>query len=195
MFYYLKGILTYKKENFIVIDCGGIGYKVFVPTSLKTGDIGKEVKVYTYIYRKEDITDIYGFHSEDELNIFEIMISVSGVGPKAGLSILSTMESSKFALAVATNDAKTITKVPGIGPKLAQRIILELKDKMKKSDLVNHSNSDNITLLNDTSTESVDALMVLGYSRDEAKKAVNAVNSSSMDIESIIKEALKILMK
>ena len=132
MIYSLTGELTYIGDQFLVIDCGGVGFKCF--TSLSTastvGRIGEQVRLFTYLSVKEDALDLYGFKTENELNVFKLLISVSGVGPKAAVSILSEMSADKLAPAVAAGDSKAITKANGVGKKTAERIVLELKDKM-----------------------------------------------------------------
>ena len=155
--------------------------------------------IYTYLYVREDIISLYGFFTQEELNMFELLISVSGVGPKVAISLLSSVTPSKFSLAVITDDIKTLTKAPGIGKKTAQRIILELKDKIKKEQLadVNGAEEENIPTGSENSRipEAISALMVLGYTPLEASKAVSAVYSDDMDLESIIKNALKGLVR
>jgi len=195
MFYYLSGKLAIKNENFVVIDVAGAGYLVYMatPSIANLPSCGDEVKVFTYVNVKEDGVTIYGFCSEAELSMFKMLISVSGVGPKAGLSILSSIGLSDFALAVITDDDKTITQAPGIGPKTAKRIVLELKDKMKTEDAIEN--------LKDTpktgsaqgasgKSEVIAALMALGYANLQARQAVNAVYESELTIENNIKKAL-----
>jgi len=201
MFAYIKGKIAYKRNEYIVVEANGIGYKIF--TSLSTiqsvGAVGEEVMIYTYLYVREDIISLYGFFTQEELNMFELLISVSGVGPKVAISLLSSVTPSKFSLAVITDDIKTLTKAPGIGKKTAQRIILELKDKIKKEQLadVNGAEEENIPTGSENSRipEAISALMVLGYTPLEASKAVSAVYSDDMDLESIIKNALKGLVR
>ncbi|WP_369011691.1 Holliday junction branch migration protein RuvA [Acetivibrio thermocellus] len=197
MFAYIGGRLEYKNNDFLIVESNGVGYRIF--TSLSTisgiGEIGQEVKVYTYLYVREDVISLYGFLTQEELNVFELLISVSGVGPKAAVSVLSAISPSRFSLAVITDDVKTLTKAQGIGKKIAQRIILELKDKIKKEQLTEYAQSEEGGKVLDTDSskmaEAVSALMVLGYSPAEANKAVSAVYREDMDIETIIKNALK----
>ncbi|MGE4283035.1 MAG: Holliday junction branch migration protein RuvA [Clostridia bacterium] len=198
MFAYIKGPLEYIKDNKIVIDVNGVGYKIHtsVSTIEKLPPLHQSVKIYTYLHVKEDIMDLFGFISEEELGVFEILIGVSGVGPKAALAILSTISPAKFALAVASSDIKTITKAPGIGNKLAQRIILELKDKIQSEDLIeSYEEEQNIGSAHGNASEAVHALITLGYSYPEANRAVKTVKNDSMEVENIIKLALKNLMK
>lgn len=201
MFAYIKGMLEYKHNDYIVVEASGIGYKIY--TSLSTiqniEPIGKEVKVYTYLYVREDVMSLYGFLTQEELGMFELLLGVSGVGPKAALSVISSMSPSKFGLAVITDDFKSLTKAQGVGSKMAQRIILELKDKIKKMELIgNYSDKDetvNEKENNSRFSEAISALVVLGYTASEASKAVAAVYKEDMDLESVIKNALKTLAR
>lgn len=202
MYAYIKGKLAYKHGDYIVVEANGIGYKI--NTSLSTvesvGAEGSEVKIFTHLYVREDIMSLFGFASQDELGMFELLITVSGVGPKAAISLISSVSPSKFGLAVITDDAKTLTKAQGIGSKMAQRIILELKDKIKKEQLSAASGSLKEQPISDSGSgskvsEAVSALMVLGYSSVEASKAVSAVYSDDMDIETIIRNSLKSLVR
>ncbi|MCX7715058.1 MAG: Holliday junction branch migration protein RuvA [Clostridia bacterium] len=195
MFYYIKGELVHKGDNFVVIDACGVGYKIFTSmTSISTlPEINKIAKMFTHLHIREDIMDIYGFVTYEELTMFENLISVSGVGPKAALSVLSVATPAKLALAVITDDAKTITKAAGVGIKLAQRLILELKDKLKNADIptAGENAAENV---DNSFGEAVSALAVLGYSVQEAKSAVAQIDGS-LSVEEIIKAALKKLMK
>jgi len=195
MFYYLSGKLALKNENFVVIDVVGVGYLVYMATSsiANMPSCGDEVKVFTYVNVKEDAVDIYGFCSEAELSMFKLLISVSGVGPKAGLSVLSSIGLSEFALAVITDDDKTITQAPGIGPKTAKRIVLELKDKMKTDDAIGTikgmPKAGPVQGVN-AKNEAITALMSLGYANLQARQAVNAIYNAELSIEDNIKNAL-----
>jgi Holliday junction DNA helicase RuvA len=198
LFAYLKGKFEEVIDNYIVIDVNGVGYKVY--TSLNSIQMlpkkHEEVFVRTYLYVKEDILDLYGFISYEEMSIFKMLISVSGVGPKAALSILSSVKCSEFALAIATQDFNTITKAQGVGPKLAQRIILELKDKIKSEDITS-DDSDGISYdkENNNLREAINALIVLGYTSKEASDAVKKVSNEDLTVEEIIKLCLKSLIK
>lgn len=197
MFYYLKGGITYKGENFVAIDVNGAGYKVYTSTgTISKYKTGEETTLFTYVHIREDILDIYGFPTNEELSFFELLISVSGVGPKAALSILSSLSPTDIITAVITNDAKLITRAQGVGTKLAQRIILELKGKIPDADVVSGIKgeggySDFLSI--DSSNEAVNALISLGYSSQEARRAVAAVENAST-VEDTIKEALKRMM-
>lgn len=197
MFYYIKGKLVHKDINFAVIDAGGIGYRIFTSmTSLSRMETGDSAVMYTYMYVREDTMNIYGFSTVEELAMFEKLISVSGVGPKAALAILSVAPPERFALAVVTGDSKLITKAQGVGPKLAQRIILELKDKLKGEDLPQNAADVAAETVgaSDTLAEAVSALVVLGYSQAEAQSAVAKCDPSD-NVEQIVKEGLKNLLK
>lgn len=197
MFYYLKGSISYKDENFVALDINGAGYKVYTTIgTISKVQMGEETTLYTYVNIREDIFDIYGFPTKEELAFFELLISVSGVGPKAGLSVLSALSLSDLITAVVTNDAKTISTAKGVGSKLAQRIILELKSKISDSDIVSGIKgeggfSDFLSV--DSSNEAVSALITLGYSSQEARRAVAGVENPST-VEETIKEALKRMM-
>lgn len=200
MFAFIKGKLDYKGNDHIIIEANGIGYKVSTSLSTieKIGTSDSDVKVFTHLYVREDIVQLYGFLTREELSMFELLITVSGVGPKAAASLLSAVSPSRFALAVITDDAKTLIKAQGIGNKMAQRIILELKDKIKKEQLqeTGASSFEKTPENNASSTsEAVSALMVLGYTPLEASRAVSAVYSEEMDVETVIKNALKGLAK
>ncbi len=197
MFAYLKGILEHIDDNYIIIDVHGIGYKIYTSASTieRLSQLHQEIKVHTYLYIREDIIDLYGFLTKEELSMFELLISVSGIGPKAALAVLSTISPSKFALAVVTSDVKTITQIPGIGKKTAQRIMLELKDKIKSEEFIEEQINAPVDSMEDCSSEAVNALVVLGYSLAEATAAVKAVSSESNEVEEVIKKALKQLMK
>ena len=191
MYYYIKGTLVQKSDNYIVVDANGVGYMIY--TSLNsmqnTGEIGKKITIYTYLHVREDVMDLFGFTTIEEKNMFMHLISVSGVGPKAALSILSVTTPAKFALAVITNDFKTITKASGVGPKMAQRVILELKDKMKTDELEIDLEDESDDILSDNRSEAISALVVLGYSSNDAQKAVKGIDGT-LSVEEIIKKAL-----
>lgn len=191
MYYYIRGKLVHRDENFAVIDASGVGYKIYTSSSaLQSLAASKdEVTMYTHLYVREDIQDLYGFPSIEEKSMFMTLLSVSGVGPKAALAILSAVSPSELAAAIVTNNAKAITKAQGVGPKLAQRIILELKDKLKSDDIQEMVYADDEFIASDNLSEAVSALVVLGYSPNDAKKAVSGADAS-MSVEDIIKTAL-----
>lgn len=201
MFAYIKGTIEAKSNGSIIVEAGGIGYRIY--TALSTinniGQIGTGVKVYTHYYVREDIAALYGFYTMEELGMFDMLLSVSGVGPKAAISMISALSPSRFALAVVTQDTKSLTKAQGIGSKMAQRIILELKDKISKEQLTANnlgSNDINAEIGGDSAlSEAVSALMVLGYSSFEASNSVSSVYLDGMGVEEIIMKALKSISK
>lgn len=194
MYAYIKGILEFKGNDFVVIDVNGVGYKVFTPLSTieKLGDLGGTVKVHTHLRVKEDDMSLYGFYSQEELRMFELLIGVSGIGAKLANTILANISPSKFALAVITDDVKELTKLPGIGLKSAQRMVLELKDKLKTEETIADENVEigPIVKSDNNAQEAISALQVLGYPIKEATKAVKAVKADGMNVEEIIKKAL-----
>lgn len=201
MIRYIKGILEHKDIDYIIVDVNGIGFKIF--TSLSTiqslKEVGSEVKIHTYLQVREDNLSLFGFTSAEELKMLELLLKVSGVGPKVAISIISNLSPSKFSLAVITDDVKTLSTVPGIGKKTAQRIILELKDKIKKEqkDITAYAEENDIVDMDKKDTkasEAIAALMVLGYTPLEASRAVSAVFSEDLNLEDIIKNSLKKLM-
>ena len=198
MFAYIKGVLEAKADTYVVIETGGIGYKVFMPVSAinKLGEIGDNVKVYTYYYVREDAINLYGFCSDEELKMFELLISVSGIGAKSALGILAEVSPSNFALAIITNDVSKLVKIPGIGAKTAQRMILELKDKLKTVQAVNKEEKVVAAIQNDESaSEAMAALQMLGYNRKEIEKAFERIDTNGVGVEDIIRKALSILGK
>ena len=199
MLAYIKGTLEIKMSDYVVIDVGGLGYKINMSGASidKIGNIGDTVKVHTYYRVREDDISIFGFNSNEELRMFELLLSVSGIGAKSSLTILSNISPSSFALAVISNDIGKLKKLPGIGPKTAQRIILELKDKLKTEEAID----DNVEELkeaiveNDKVSEAISALQVLGYSRREIDLALENIDKNNLSIEEIIRQGLKKLSK
>lgn len=199
MFAYIKGSLEVKTKGYVVIDVGGVGYKVFMSESAidKIGEIGQVVKIHTYLRVREDDMSLYGFNTNEELRMFELLLSVSGIGAKSAISILSNITPSSFALAVITNDIAKIKSLPGIGPKSAQRIILELKDKIETEEAIPQGETEEIrpkVFSEEKFTEAISALQVLGYSKKEIEKALEKVDSN-LTIEEIIKIGLKNLSR
>lgn len=194
MFAYIKGTVEFIGDDYIILDNNGIGYLIYMP--LNDIEIVKKqksvVKICTYQYVREDALVLYGFISNEEINIFKMLINVSGVGPKAALSILSNISPSNFILAIITNDEKTLCCAQGIGKKLAQRIILELKDKFKDYDFTNQE--ENIKV-ESGEMEALAALMALGYTKKEAASAIKQVDDGSLNVEDIVKKSLKVLMR
>jgi len=201
MYAYIKGKLEARGSDYIVIEAGGVGYMIFTTlTTLEAaGQLGSEFKAYTHLHVRADAMRLYGFATHEELSAFELLLTVSGVGPKVALSLLSAVSPSKFSLAVITDDARTLTRAQGVGAKMAQRIILELKDKIKKEQLAVNAGMGTETAAamqeGSRTAEAVSALMVLGYSQVEASRAVAAVYSDDLDLESIIRNALKGLVR
>lgn len=193
MYAYIKGKLDYASGSTAVVEAGGVGYRIntSLTTLSKLPEPGNEVKLYTYLNVREDAMELYGFYTQEELSMYEMVISVSGVGPKVGLAILSTVDPAKFALAVMTSDVKAITKVPGVGPKLAQRIILELKDKLKKEKADFVGEQEPVPMEGSVTADAVEALTVLGYTPAEASQAVAGLSGT---LEEMISAALKNLM-
>lgn len=201
MFYYLDGTVAEILPFLAVIDCGGVGYACKTTnntlSSLKKGQRGK---LYTYLNVGEGIFELYGFATQNELNSFKLLLSVSGVGPKAALAILSSTTPESLAMAIVTEDAKALTAAPGIGKKIAQRIILELKDKMAKEtasglDFSGGRGSPAPALFANKATEAAQALAVLGYSSQEVSIALKGVDVENLPLEEIIRQGLKKMVK
>ena len=183
MIYSLTGELAYIGDQFLVIECGGVGFKCFTSlNSAKTaGKVGEKIRLFTYLSVKEDSLDLFGFKTENELNAFKMLISVSGVGPKAAVSVLSELSADKLALAVAAGDVKAITKANGVGKKIAERIVLELKDKMAGAAFGGaESNAAAAASVEDDSpaAEAVAALVALGYGRSDAAAVIGTMDQS-----------------
>lgn len=194
MLYSLKGKLIVKEPNMFVVECGGVGYKCIssLSTVSELPKVGEDVFVYTYLNVREDAVDLFGFSNQSELSCFKQLISVSGVGPKAATSILSAMTYQQLAVCIATGDYKSITKAQGVGSKTAQRIVLELKDKISNEDIVDGMNSKPLVsqLDNPNMQDAISALMVLGFSNSEAASALSGC-SPEMSAEQLIKFGLK----
>ena len=196
---YIKGSIELKTKDYIVVDINGLGYKVFMSqNNINTiGEIHEIVKVFTYVRVREDDISIYGFKTQEQLKMFELLISVSGVGAKSALVMLSCIEPSDFAIAVISNNVKVLTQVPGIGNKSAQRIILELKDKLKAEQ--SEESIENAKLKSTKTTENIEeaiaGLMVLGYSRKDIEKAFNHLDVDNLSTEDLIKKGLILLSK
>ena len=196
---FVKGSLAEKFEDSVIVEAGGIGYRIFVPTSVlehlpKTGET---VKIYTYFSVREDAMSLYGFLSRQDLEMFRQLIGVNGVGPKSALGILSALSPDTLRLAVISGDAKAISKAPGVGSKTAQRIILDLKDKVKAEDILDGftepvSGHGEVSNVGEIGKEAIEALTALGYSASEASGVVKKVTiTESMTAEDVLKAALK----
>lgn len=201
MFAYIKGLYESRMLDYIVLDVNGIGYKVFMSENSmkKIGELGTTIKVHTYVKVREDDISIYGFSSAEELRMFELLISVSGIGAKSAITILSNIEPSSFALAVVSDDVSVLKKLPGIGAKSAQRIILELKDKLKSINIEIEESDINesavITNNNENIEDMISALQVLGYTRKDIEKIIPKLDDNNHDLEDLIKNALNLLSK
>lgn len=199
MLAYIKGSLEIKTNDYVVIDVGGLGYKVNMSKKAieAVGDIGDKIKVYTYYRVREDDISIFGFNTNEELRMFELLLSVSGIGAKVALTILSNIEITEFALAVITDDVNKIVKIPGIGKKSAQRIILELKDKLKAQQLEDaeeqETKESNKEKNNEVEEEAIAALQILGYGKKEIEKAFEKLANKDVSVEELIKKGLTIL--
>ena len=193
MIAFVSGTVEAIEENAVILDTGAMGFRVFMaPSALSSLSKGSQAKIYTYLKVAEDVMDLYGFLSAEEYSMFRRIISVSGAGPKAGLAILSVLRPAEFALAVVTGDFKAITRAQGVGPKLAQKIVLELKDKLENSDFIRTEESTaSFAPALASDSEAVQALCALGYTQTEAGRAVAAAGGENTS--EIIKNALKIL--
>lgn len=200
MFYYVQGKVALVEQSLCVIDCAGVGYACHTSqNTISQVKMGETARLYTYLYVREDIFDLYGFADAEELNCFKQLIGVSGVGPKAALAILSVAPPSQLALSIITGEEKLLTQAPGIGKKIAQRIVLELRDKMSKEQLESAKGGAVSLELPATGNaqvnhtqEAIAALMVLGYAQSEALQALKGLDLSEYsDAESIIRVCLK----
>lgn len=198
MYSYIRGILAEIEEDKIVVEANGIGYNIY--TTAQTFDylpsMGEEVKVYTYLHLREDVMMLYGFLTKDDLRVFKLLIGVNGIGPKGALAILSVMTTDDLRFAVLGDDAKAIAKAPGVGAKTAQRLILELKDKLSLEDAfeqkLEHQQAAPASNAKGVKNEAVEALVALGYSSSEALKALNGIEvADETDVEDLLKAALK----
>ena len=200
MISYIKGILEDMSPGMVVVDNHGIGYQMMVPMRGESfPKIGQEIKIYTHLHVREDDVSLFGFLSKEEKEAFELLIGVNGIGPKVGLSVLSTLSVYELKMAVISEDVKTISKTPGLGPKGAKKLILELKDKLSFEELEEDGVGAEIF---DTSADSSDSVMItieglvsLGYSKSEAAIAVNKVeDAKDLTPEELLKKALKNIM-
>ena len=200
MFYYVSGTVAHTAPFLAVIDCGGVGYACRTTNhTLARLKKGERARLYTHLNVREDAMELYGFYSESELNCFQMLIGVSGVGPKAALSILSAATPESLAMSIITGDEKALTVAQGIGKKIAQRIILELKDKLAKGQLSADGESyggTGVTVIPENkSSEAAAALAVLGYSQSEIGVALKGIDVDALSLEDVIKQALKKMVK
>ncbi|MCM1054880.1 MAG: Holliday junction branch migration protein RuvA [Bacteroides sp.] len=194
MIHSLNGEVVCLGQNLIVIECGGVGFECrSTAGAVSRASIGERLKLYTYMNVREDAMELYGFADESELNCFKMLISVSGVGCKVAVAILSDLSPQEFALAVVNEDSKTITRAQGVGPKLAQRIVLELKDKLKKDSSFTAADMPKINLnaaAGNAASEAFTALMVLGFTNAQAQKALEGLDTG-LTVQELVKEGLK----
>ncbi len=201
MFAYIKGTLEEKGSNYVVIDVGGIGYKIFMSDiSIQgIGELEDVVKVHTYYYVREDNISLYGFLTKEELKMFELLLSVSGIGAKSAISMLSNITPASFAFAVISNDVLSLKKLPGIGAKTAQRIILELQDKLKAEEkVITDGAKEQIEIeIENTQNvqEAIQALQILGYNRKEIDKVMEKLAKEDLSVEELIKKGLSLLAR
>ena len=183
MFYYVKGELVMTDPQSAVVDCGGVGYKLTVSmnTLSRLTELGKKVCLYTHFSVREDAVELFGFYDTEELYAFRLLISVSGVGPKAAIAILSLLSPAKFAVAVSTGDTKTLSKASGVGAKTAARIVLELKDKVSATAVADDGEAVVETARGGIIDDAIEALMVLGYKRQTAQKALAGCKGETLE--------------
>lgn len=200
MYAYIKGSLEVKTRGYIVVETNGVGYKIFMSETAidKLGNIGEIIKIHTYMKVREDDISLYGFNTNEELRMFELLISVSGIGAKSAITILSNISPSSFIYCIVADDVDKLKKLPGIGAKTAQRMILELKDKIKAESTIGEESVTEIKKEiknNDNILEATSALQVLGYSRKEIELAFEKFESNELSVEELIKKALIELSK
>ena len=191
---FVEGIIEYIDVDKIVVNNNGVGYNVFMPASqIDTLNVDETVRVFTYLNVREDAMQLFGFLTRDDLEVFKLLITVNGIGPKGGLAVLSTITTDDLRVAVISEDAKAISKAPGIGAKTAQKVIIELKDKLNLEDVLEPKLDANFQVNdNNSMSEAVMALVALGYSQADAYRAVKSVdNIEELDVENVIKMALK----
>lgn len=205
MISYIRGTLAVMEEDKVIVDVGGVGYGIYMSGRAMgmLPSVGCEVKIHTYLHVKEDIMQLYGFLTRDELAVFRLLIGVSGIGPKGGLGILSALSPDDLRFAVASNDIKAIQAAPGIGKKTAEKLILELKDKLKLEDALEHISENDVAYAAEVpsanyaevQSEAVQALVALGYGNTEALRAVKQVElTEDTGVEEVLKQALKKMM-
>ena len=202
MIYHVSGNLDLCEPTFCVVDCSGVGYKLTISDNTYAqivGGTGKSIKLLTYLQVREDGVELFGFYDNDELTMFKLLITVSGVGPKAAMAIMSLLTPDKLSTAIVSEDAKTISKANGVGPKTAARVVLELKDKISKqvfsSAVTSSAQAANVTITKGSNlSEALEALTTLGYSRSEAQSALSGIDPN-LPVEKIIPTALAKLIR
>ena len=197
MIAFVRGILNARTENSVIVDTGGLGFEVYIPMSVqeRLPAIGDELTLYTYMNVKEDEMNLYGFLDRDDLSMFKLLISVSGIGPKGAQSILSGLSADDLRFAILSQDVKAISKAPGVGPRTAQRVILELKDKVNLDDGLSHlsesASGGRSSTVTSERNDAIMALTVLGYSNMDAMRVVTGIDTEGKSTEEILHEALK----
>ena len=193
MYEYLNGVIADLGENYAVVDINGIGFRTICSqNTIKDLKVGKVTKIYTNLIARDDNVVLYGFSNKSELNIFKLLTSVSGVGPKVAMSVLSSLKTDELTLAIATKDFKELTRAPGVGKKTAERIVLELKDKINSgSNIISATSSEDTDII----IQVVQALISLGYNYNEASMALSSIENKDKPVDSLIKEALKRLSR
>lgn len=198
MISYIRGELALIEKDKVIVDVNGVGFGIFMPERAMgmLPQTGNDVKIYTYMNVREDAMQLFGFLTRDDMEVFRLLIGVSGIGPKGGLSILSQMSADDLRFAVMSGDAKAISAAPGIGKKTAEKLIIELKDKLDIEEILNHSVEDSVQPAGDYSTnevqsEAIQALVALGYGSTESMKAVKKVQLENATVEEVLKAALK----
>lgn len=200
MFYSLTGKIIYTDASTVAVECGGVAFRctTSINTLQKTGGVGNIVTLYTYLHIREDAMELFGFYDNEELESFKQLISVSGVGPKAAIAILSVLTPGALAVCVTSGDLKTITKAQGVGAKIAQRIVLELKDKLSKTVpsqiAVSEFSSMSLGLSNANKSEAISALAALGYTHSDASSVIAKLDDS-LSVQELIKQGLKLLSR
>jgi len=202
MYAYIKGVFVSARGDEIVVENNGIGYRIYMPMLMqgRIGHIGEEVCVYTYHYVREDIFALYGFPSPEDQDMFVLLLSVSGIGPKTAIAVVELLEPSELAMAVLSGDVKKISTVKGLGKKSAERIVLELKDKLKGFDVSSMPKQDDLAI--DVSSaemgvleDCISALVVLGYPVSEATKAARSAWTDGISLEELVRKALRLMAK
>jgi len=201
MFYYLSGELVYRDQTTAAIDCGGVAYRLTVSMNTSealSGKMNARVKLFTYLQVREDGVELFGFLTQEELSTFRMLIAVSGVGPKAAMSLLSLFTPERFRLAVCTEDTKGLAKAPNIGAKTAARIVLELRDKITQGIMGDADSAGRGTAAQEPATgvsgklnDALQALMTLGYDRSESLRALNGIDTTNLEVNEMIAQALK----
>ncbi len=202
MFSYIKGVLEEKSNNYVVVDVNGVGFQIYVSNNAiaNIGEIGDRVKLYTYfnvnLNGRDNVMCLYGFLSREEKRMFELLISVSGIGAKSAMTTLSNIEPSSFALAIITSNVALLSKIPGVGKKTAERMILELKDKIKTEEAEGATAIEEKVVAapkSENAEEAAAALQILGYTKKEIDNAINHVSTDGVSVEEIIRKALALL--